>query len=161
MGGRSLGYARDDRPLPGVWTELALGNLLAGGKQALVEGVELAEGLVNSWDLPLLPAEVCVTDDAVPVDDEESGALAERDHRALDVVESEDGAVGVGEAGEGQLVLLEIGAGVLKIVRCDGDDRGAALSEFVDSVPQLREMLAAERSAEAAEEDEDDRVATH
>jgi hypothetical protein len=44
---------------------------------------------------------------------------------------------------------------VLERVRGDGDDLRAALLELPDPVPQLREVPAAERSHEPAQEDED------
>ena len=43
----------------------------------LGEGVELFERFVDAGDLPLLPAEMSLADDAVFVDDEEAGTLAE------------------------------------------------------------------------------------
>jgi hypothetical protein len=75
---------------------------------------------------------------------------------ALFVVLAEHLAIRVRQAGERDLVALEVGAGVLQGVRRDRDDPGAAIFELRDPVPQLREMLAAERSAKAAQEDEDD-----
>src|SRR3990172_3273979 len=128
----------------------------SGAGACLGERVELRERFVHGRDLPLLPAEVSEADGASLVDDEESRALAEGDHGALDVVHSEDLAVWIGHAGEGNLVRLEVAAGVVESVRRQGDDLSAALRELLVPVPQLREMPAAERSNEAAQEDHDD-----
>ena len=114
------------------------------------------ERLVYGRDLPLLPAEVGVADGAVFVDDEEAGALAERDHGALDIVLAEDFAIGIGETGEGDVVVLVVAVSVFEDVGGDGEDLGASFLELGEPIPQLREMLAAERSHEAAQEDEDD-----
>jgi hypothetical protein len=130
----------------------------AGFARVLREGVQLLERLVYSWNLPLLPAEMGVSHDALLVDDEEPGPLAERYHRALDVVLAEDLAVGVRQAGEWNVVRLEVALGVLEAVRGNSEQLCAALFELAVPVPQLREMLSAERSHEPAQEDEDDRL---
>ncbi len=116
----------------------------------------MCQRLIHSWDLPLLPAEVGEADDALLVDDEEARALAEGDHGALNVVQAEDLALRVGEAGEGNVVELEVTAGVFEGVGGDGEELGASILELFVPFSQLREMPAAERSREAAQEDEDD-----
>lgn len=125
----------------------------------LGEAVQFGEGVVDGGDFPLLEAEVGEGDDAILIDDEEAGALAQGDEGALDVVLAEDFAVGVREAGEGDVVTLEVVAGVFQGVGGDGHDLGVAALEVRDPVSQLREMPAAEGSLEAAEEDEDDGLA--
>ena len=120
------------------------------------EPVQLRQRVLDAGDLPLLEAEVGVTDSALAVDDEEAGPLPERDHRALDVILPEDGPVGIGQARVRKAVLFEEGLCVVEAIRGDRDDLRAALLELRDPVPQLREMLAAERSAEAAQEHQDD-----
>ena len=82
--------------------------------------------------------------------------MSKGDHRALDIVLAEDLAVGVGKAGERDIVGLEVVTRVLERVGRDGKNLGAALLELVVPVSQLREMPAAERSHEAAQKDQDD-----
>ena len=124
----------------------------------LLKRVELGQRLVDGRNLPLLPAEVGVAHNSFLVDDEKTGALSKRDHRALHVVLTEDRPVRVGEAGERNVVRIEEVAGVLKRVRSYRENLNAALLELLVPVPQLREMPAAERSHEAAQKHQHDRL---
>jgi len=66
------------------------------------------------------------------------------------------GVIGVGQADEGHCVFVPPVREGLRILRADGDDLGASLNEFLILLTQLRHVLSAVRSNEAAVEDEDD-----
>ena len=118
------------------------------------EPVQLRYGVVNARDLPLLEAEVGVSNHALNVDDKQTRALTERDHRALHIILPENCPVGVRQAWEGNVVALEEGPRVLQGIRRHGNHLRAALLELPDPVPQLREVPAAEGSPEPAQEDQ-------
>ena len=93
----------------------------------------------------------------ISIDDEHGGSLPQAGHPADHVVGIEDTVVGVGQyriwIG---IVASELGDS-LRLVGRDGDDLSAAASELLDVLSQLRQMPFAEWSAEASQEDEDDR----
>jgi hypothetical protein len=117
------------------------------------EGVEC---LVDVAELPLLAAEEGIADKAVAVDGIEGGTLAERAQARFDLVRAVDVEIWVGEEREGDLVCRREFAGLVEAPGRKCKQLDAFASDVSVPLAQLREMPAAERSAEGAHEDEDD-----
>ena len=109
-------------------------------------------------DLPLLSADRIEAHDAGPVDDEQCGTLAEAGEPADHVVGVENSVIGVGRRGEGVVAVAYESPDTFGGVRRDGHDGSAELTKPVDVDSQLREVPAAERSTEPAQENDYDRT---
>jgi hypothetical protein len=120
---------------------------------------EGGERFVDVAELPLLPTEEGVADDAVAVDRVEGRSLAEGAQPRFDLVAAVDLAVWVGEQREGDRVCEGERPGVLEASGCECEELNPFASDLGVPLAQLREVPAAERSAEGAHEDEDDLVA--
>ena len=120
---------------------------------------EGGERFVDVAELPLLPAEEGVADDAVAVDRVEGRSLAEGAQPRFDLVAAVDLAVWVGEQREGDRVCEGERPGVLEASGCECEEVNPFASDLGVPLAQPREVPAAERSAESAHEDEDDLVA--
>jgi hypothetical protein len=114
--------------------------------------------VVVGRNLPLLCADRVEADDAVSVDDEHGGALAETHKFVEHVVRIEDAVVGVREQRERVVVVAHEAGDAIGVIGGDGHDLCACQVEPVDVCSQLREVPAAERSAEPSEEHQDDRA---
>jgi hypothetical protein len=112
------------------------------------------------WDLPLLRPDRVEPDDADLVDDKQGRALTEAGELVDHVVRIEHGVVGVGEQWERIVVVAREAGDALRVVGSDGYNLCACPLEAVDVCSQLREMPAAERSAEPSEENQHDGTRT-
>jgi len=120
---------------------------------------EGGERFVDVAELPLLATEEGVADDAGSVDRVEGGTLAEGAQSRFDLVGAVDGEVRVGEQREGQRVCDGERRGLLEAPGRECEELDPLASDLVVSLAQLREVPAAERSAEGTHEHEDDVVA--
>ena len=120
---------------------------------------EGGECFVDVAEFPLLASEERVADDAGSVDRVEGGTLAERAQPRFDLVHAVDRKVGVGEQRERKRLCLCERPGLVEASGREREELDPFASDLVVPLAQLREMPAAERSAEGTHEHEDDVVA--
>ena len=96
------------------------------------------------------------THDAFFVDKGLGGHSAEFEDLDFLAVLFEHAVLGVGQAGEGEFVDLEIGGELCGVFGADDENGRVALTKFIIVLAQLRHVRAAEGSLEAAVKDEED-----
>ena len=114
------------------------------------------QDLAIPGDLPLLPAYVGKAHEAVAVDDEEAGTLAQGDGLTLHLVKVVDLVGGIHQAGKGYPVPLEIVSRRFLGIVDNGQDLDTGGDELTILLRQPAEMPAAEGSLKAPEEHQDD-----
>jgi hypothetical protein len=111
---------------------------------------------VGADEVPLLAADGIERNGTVGAHDEQRWLLAERRETLRDVVRIEDLAIIVWKEFERIVVRLQELLRVIDGVRCDGNEGGTGGRDLVERLTQLREMLAAERSNVATQENQHD-----
>lgn len=112
-----------------------------------LQRVHLLQRLIHARNLPLLETQVRIPHNTLTVDYEQPRPLPQRHHRALHVVLTKDLPVRVRQHRKRDLIHLEVPPGVLHAIRRNRNHFSVALLKIPVPVPQLREMLSAERSA--------------
>lgn len=108
------------------------------------------------WDIPLLPADVSVTNCAPGVDDVEARALAERPGTMCNGVLLKNLLVLVGKDRERQTVGVGDLPNLFWSVRSNANDFSSAVCELLVIVAQPREMPLAKQSTSATQECQND-----
>jgi hypothetical protein len=118
----------------------------------LVQLVDEVQHLFSGRDVAHGIAVVHEAHDALLVNESLGGHTAEFEDLDLLAVALEHDVLGVGQAGEWQVVLGEIIGELLGVIRADDEDGRVAFAKLLIVLAQLRHVRAAEWSLEAAVE---------
>ena len=106
-------------------------------------------------DLPLLPTQVCVTNNTVTVDDEKRWTLPQGEQFALDLVSVIHIVVRVHHAGKWNSMTCEIGTCCVRVVVDDSNDLRACVKKLLVLGRQLTKVPSAKGSHKAPQKNQD------
>lgn len=131
-------------------------NAICGGtgRDSGTDAADYFQHFFVAGYLPLLAAQIGIADGALAVQHEEGRALAQGEEGAFDLVPVIDLACGIGQAIEGDVVLLKIVPGRLLRVPDQGNNLSPGFAELFIVCRQPTEVPAAERSHKTTQKDQ-------
>ena len=133
---------------------LCFGSERSGLYRKFFELIQFGQYLRIGGNFPLLGTNIGKLHNTLLVDDEQSRALAERDHPALHIVLLIDFQGIIYQSREWHRVLLEEALGIHHCIGGDDDDFGVSFLKKMVVLAQLLQMPAAEWSKKSPQKDE-------